>query len=99
MRLAVPFFFAFAALPAAALAGHESEVGLAVHYDDNLSRAERSGDRIADTAFELSAHLSAPALETPRSTLLWNVGLTAQIWTQHAALSEFAPSAGLRYRY
>ncbi len=99
MRLAVPLFFALAALPAAALAGYESDIGLAVHYDDNLSRAERSGDRIADTAFELSAHLSAPALETPRSTLFWDVGLTAQIWTEHPALSEFAPAAGLRYRY
>ena len=99
MRLAIPLFFALAALPPATLAGYESDLGLAVHYDDNLSRAERSGDRIADTAFELSAHLSAPALETARSTLLWDVGLTAQIWTQHAALSEFAPSAGLRYRY
>ena len=99
MRLAIPLFFALAALPPATLAGYESDLGLAVHYDDNLSRAERSGDRIPDTAFEFSAHLSAPALETSRSTLLWDVGLTAQIWTQHAALSEFAPSAGLRYRY
>ena len=99
MRLAVPLLFALAALPPATLAGRESDLGLSLHYDDNLSRAERHSDRVADTALELNAHLSARALETPRSSLFWDAGLVAQIWTQHAALSEFAPSAGLRYRY
>jgi len=73
------------------------DVSLAVLHEDNLPRAERRQDRLADTALELAGRMSRPLLETERSTLLAELGLSARWWTEHPDLSEFSPALGLRY--
>ena len=87
------------ALITEASASPRHDVSLAVLHEDNLPRAERRQDRLADTAIELAGRMSRPLLETERSTLLAELGLGARWWTEHPDLSEFSPALGLRYRH
>ena len=81
-----------------ALATPRYDASFALLHDDNLSLAERSRDRLADTAFELAARVTRDLVETEQGSLWWEAGLSARWWTAHPNLSEFSPEVGLRYR-
>ena len=83
----------------AAVAAPRYDAAFALVHDDNLPRAERSRDRLSDTALELAGRLSGDLRESARSSLWWEAGVGARWWTAHPKLSEFSPELGLRYRH